>query len=141
MITVKATREGLAGGKTSTGYRIDSIVRFVALPAAAAQRQWIRLCNPANGKTCTALVLDVGPWNENDNAYVFQDLTNPKYTLNGLDGIPAIPPATAGVRPQAESGVDTFKRVTNHAGIDLGEAVWAALEMGGNTDVSWEFLG
>lgn len=29
--TVKATREGLPGGKTSTGYLIDAIVPFVAL--------------------------------------------------------------------------------------------------------------
>lgn len=134
MITVKATREGLAGGKTSSGYRIDGIVRFVALPALAALRQWVKVTNPANGKSCVALVLDVGPWNENDNRYVFQDLTNPN-AAGGIHG--AMQDA---VRPQAESGIDTFNRKTNGAGIDLGEAVWAALDMKDNTEVAWEFL-
>lgn len=117
MITVKATREGLVGGKTSSGYRVDTVVPFVALPALAALRQWVRVLNPANGKSIAALVLDVGPWNEHDNAYVF-----------------------AGARPQAETGVDTFGRKTNGAGIDLGEAVWRALDLKDNGNVAWEFL-
>lgn len=116
MINVLATREGLIGGKTATGYIVDKVVPFVALPASAALRQWVRVVNPANGKSIRALVLDVGPWNENDNAYVFR-----------------------GARPAAESGVDTRGRTTNHAGIDLGEAVWAALGMTDNGRVEWEF--
>jgi hypothetical protein len=117
MITVKATREGLHGGKTATGYVVDDVVPFVALPSTAALRQWVRVTNPANGKSVKALVLDVGPWNERDHAYVF-----------------------GGARPAAESGIDTRGRVTNKAGIDLGEAVWHALGMTGNTNVSWEFI-
>jgi hypothetical protein len=116
-MTVKATREGLAGGKTSTGYVVEDLVPFVALPAVAALRQWVRVTNPANGKSIRALVLDVGPWNEHDYAYVFD-----------------------GQRPAAESGTDTRGRTTNGAGIDLGEKVWKALGMTGNTNVSWEFL-
>jgi hypothetical protein len=61
--------------------------------------------------------MDVGPWNEHDHAYVF-----------------------AGKRPQAETGTDTMGRRTNKAGIDLGEAVWKALGLKDNTNVSWEFL-
>lgn len=117
MITVKATREGLMNGRTSTGYRVDPIVPFVALPSDAALRLWVTVRNPANGKSIKALVLDVGPWNTHDQAYVF-----------------------GGKRPQAESGRDLFGRVTNKAGIDLGEAVWHALGMTDNTDVSWEFV-
>jgi hypothetical protein len=117
MITVKATREGLPGSKTSSGYRVDPIVPFVALPSAAALRQWVLVVNPATGQSIRALVLDVGPWNENDNAYVF-----------------------GGARPAAESGTDQFGRTTNGAGIDLGEAVWAALGLTDNTSVSWEFI-
>lgn len=117
MITVKATREGLVGGKTATGYLVDAIVPFVALPAAAALRQWVIVTNPANGKSIRALVLDVGPWNINDNAYVF-----------------------GGARPAAERGLDvSHNGTTNGAGIDLGEAVWAALDLRDNTLVSWEF--
>ena len=117
MIKVKATREGLVGGKTASGYIIDKVVPFVALPSNAALRQKIRVRNPLNNKTIEALVLDIGPWNIDDNAYVF-----------------------GGERPLAESGKDKFNRVTNKAGIDLGEKVWTYLEMGDNTEVEWEFV-
>lgn len=114
---VKATREGLVGGKTSTGWKVNTIVPYVALPSTAALRQWVRVTNPANGESIKALVLDVGPWNVEDDEYVFQ-----------------------GSRPQSESGVDKFGRVTNKAGIDLGEYVWKKLGMKDNTDVDWEFI-
>ncbi len=117
MITVKATREGLPGQKTSSGYIIDAIVPFVALPSAAALRQWIVVTNPLNGKSIRALVLDVGPWNVNDNAYVF-----------------------GGSRPASERGLNvSHNGVTNGAGIDLGEVVWNALAMTDNGNVTWEF--
>lgn len=115
--TVKATREGLPGGKTSSGYLVDAVVPFVALPSAAALRLWVNVTNPANGRTIRALVLDVGPWNVNDNAYVFGD-----------------------ARPAAERGLSlSHTGHTNGAGIDLGEAVWIALGMTDNSPVIWEF--
>jgi hypothetical protein len=117
MITVKATREGLTGAVTSSGYHIDKVVPFVALPSTKALGKFIRLRNIINGKTAIAVVLDVGPWNEHDDAYVF----GPE-------------------RPQAESGFDTFHRLTNHAGIDLGEKVWNELAMLDNGEVEWEFI-
>lgn len=113
---VKATREGLIGGKTSTGYVVDAVVPFVALPSWEALRLWVKVRNPTNGIFIRALVLDVGPWNEHDNTYVF---------------------GTA--RPAAEFGKDTRGRVTNGAGIDLGEMVWHTLLMKDNTNVEWEF--
>jgi hypothetical protein len=116
-VRVKATREGLLGGKTSSGYRVETEVPFVALPSTAALRCWVIVSNPRNGKRIRALVLDVGPWNEHDHAYVF-----------------------GGQRPQAESGIDSFKRKTNGAGIDLGEQVWNALQMTDNDPVEWEFV-
>ena len=117
MIQVKATREGLDGGKMATGIRVDRTLPFVALPSDAALRLWVRVRNPANGREVKALVLDVGPWNEHDHAYVF-----------------------GGARPAAESGIDTRNRKTNGAGIDLGEYVWHALDIHDNSDVQWEFL-
>lgn len=119
MITVRATREGLVGGLTASGYTIDTVVPFIALPSTAALHRFVRLRNPLNGKTAYAIVLDVGPWNEHDDAYVL-----------GLGT----------TRPAAESGRDTRGRVTNGAGIDLGEKVWHQLGMTDNTDVEWEFL-
>ncbi len=117
MITVKATREGLVGGKTASGYVIDRVVPFVALPSAKALGRFVRLTNPATKLSTLAICLDIGPWNISDDLYV----------LHGL-------------RPQAETGVDHSGRPTNGAGIDLSERVWTALGMTGNTNVSWEFL-
>lgn len=114
---VKATREGLLGGKTASGYVIDTVVPFVALPAVKALGRFVRISNPDNNRSCFAVVLDVGPWNEQDEAYVFH-----------------------GARPSAETGMSVSGKGTNGAGIDLGERVWKLLGMAGNTDVEWEFL-
>lgn len=114
---VKATREGLIGRKTASGWRVSSSVPFVALPSNAALRQLVRVTNPINRKSIIALVLDIGPWNIDDDEYVFGDS-----------------------RPQSETGIDKSGRETNKAGIDLGEYVWKHLEMKDNTNVYWEFL-
>jgi len=114
---VKATREGLIGEKTASGYVIDRVVPFVALPSGNAIGRFVRVTNPANGKSALAVVLDVGPWNEHDDEYVL-----------------------GGQRPLAESGFDTRGRKTNGAGIDLSEAIWKRLGMVDNAEVDWEFL-
>ena len=56
-MTVKATREGMQGDKTASGYLVDTIVPFVALPSTAALRQWVTVTNPLTGKSIRALVL------------------------------------------------------------------------------------
>jgi hypothetical protein len=117
MIRVKATREGLVGRLTAIGWAINTEYPFVALPSAKALRKWVKITNPANGRMCCAQVLDVGPWNEHDDAYVF-----------------------GGARPAAESGHSVSGTGTNNAGIDLGEKVWSLLGMNGNNDVEWEFV-
>lgn len=133
MITVKATREGLVHHATSIGWRVNTIVPFVALPSRAALRLWVNLRNPANGKTCRALVLDVGPWNTDDDAYVFQPATMFTPHRIGVN--------RGGIRPQVEtSPTDKTGRHDNNAGIDLGEAVWRALGMTDNADISWDFV-
>lgn len=114
-MTVKATREGLIGKKTASGYLIDTVVYFVALPSVHALHKFVEL--RYLGRTCWAQVLDVGPWNEHDEAYVFN-----------------------GARPQAESGIDNFGRKTNGAGIDLGEAVRKQLEITeDNAEIEWRW--
>ena|ERR1700758_5726603 len=114
---VKATREGLVGNRTASGYVIDTHVPFVALPCGKALYRAVRITNPSNLRTCTALVLDVGPWNTADESYVLH-----------------------GGRPQAESGTDTYGRATNGAGIDLSEKVWNALALADNGLVDWKFI-
>jgi hypothetical protein len=117
MIKVKATREGLVGGKTSSGWVIDEEFPFVALPSVKAIGHWVRIYNPLNGKMCCAQVRDVGPFNTDDDKYVF-----------------------GGERPLSEHGISISGKGTNHAGIDLGEAVWNLLGMKDNTDVYWEMI-
>jgi hypothetical protein len=117
MITVKATREGLVGDKTASGYIIDEVVSFVALPAVKALGKFVNVRNPRNSKETIAQVLDVGPWNINDDDYVFNNQ-----------------------RPLAEKGISISGKVTNNAGIDLGERVWKDLEMTDNDTVEWDFL-
>lgn len=117
MMTVKATREGLVGARTASGWIVDTIVPFVALPAYLALGKFVWLHNPLNDFETFAIVLDVGPWNVDDEDYVFD-----------------------GKRPQAETGIDHRGRGTNGAGIDLGEKVWALLGMKDNTQVEWEFI-
>lgn len=135
MITVRATREGLIGGKTATGYIVDVHVPFVALPSTAALRQWVKVYNSKTGKSCRALVMDVGPWEERDHSYVFQPATTQRNGIPPWDKVKDLD----GIRPRAEMGSDSRGRETNGAGIDLGEAVWAALGMKDNGLVSWEF--
>lgn len=129
MIRVKATREGLVNHVTSSGYRIDNVVSFVALPSVKALHRHVRVRNPENGKECIAEVLDVGPWNIHDDAYVFQWITE-----NGMVH------GDYNVRPAAESDHSLSGKGTNGAGIDLGERVWNALGMTDNSDVEWEFV-
>jgi hypothetical protein len=119
MKQVKATREGLVGGKTSSGWIIDTVRPFVALPSVKAVKlkKKVRVRNVRNGKEIVAEVLDVGPFNTNDDAYVFGE-----------------------ARPLAENGVSISGKGTNKAGIDLGEAVWHALDMKDNGPVEWEFV-
>lgn len=115
---VKATREGLLGHHLATGVIATVHLPFVALPSTRALYRFVRVTNIATGKSTPAIVLDVGPWNEHDDGYVFD-----------------------GKRPAAETGTDSRGRSTNGAGIDLSESVWTALGMLDNTDVMWEFIG
>jgi hypothetical protein len=117
MMTVKATRQGQIGGLTASGYRVDRFVPFVALPSYRALWRMVRVRHGKDGPWIYAIVLDVGPWNEHDDGYVF-----------------------SGARPAAESGTDTRGRRTNGAGIDLGEHVWHSLGMIDNDQVQWDFI-
>jgi len=108
---VKATREGIIGGHTASGWVINTFVPYVALPSEAALRLWVLVTNPLTQKYIKAVVLDVGPHHTNDDAYVW---------------------GTS--RPQAESDPGS-----NGAGIDLGEVVWGAIGMLDNTNVYWVF--
>lgn len=122
MIRVFATREGLVGQTTASGYVIQPMSWFAALPSRKALgwviRIWRQITPDRMTNYLTVPVLDVGPWETHDDAYV-------------LD-----PHGTT--RPLAEHGVDGTGRKTNGAGIDLGEGPWKALGMTDNGYVYWE---
>lgn len=126
MITVKATREGLIGKPTATStFRIDKKTPFVALPSTRALFRFVHIHAFETDKRCLAIVLDVGPWNIDDDDYIFM-----------------------GSRPLSETRIKTDgkERIvgdTNNSGIDLGEAVWTQLGLPvneGSCQVEWEFV-
>ncbi|MBV9171291.1 MAG: hypothetical protein JOZ81_14535 [Chloroflexi bacterium] len=59
-----ATREGLVGRTTAAGHVIGQNDHFVALPSRSAIGKSVVITY--NGKSLTAPVLDVGPWNRED---------------------------------------------------------------------------
>jgi hypothetical protein len=75
----------------------------------------VRVINIANSKSVVCKVRDIGPWNTDDSYW------------------------QTGSRPEAESGVDSRGRITNHAGIDLTPAAAAAIGIDGKGLVDWEF--
>ena len=90
----------------------------VALPYRfPGTRPQVKVTNRANAKSVTCNIVDIGPWNIDDNYWAFP---------NG--------------RPQAETGRDEKGRVTNLAGIDLTPGAAKAIDLGGLGKVDWEFL-
>lgn len=74
----------------------------------------------------SAIVWDVGPWNEDDN---YTDTPVPRRMFTGLPD--CLPEAQAAFEDGYNGGRDQFGRtVTNPAGIDLGPGVAADLHLG-----------
>jgi hypothetical protein len=111
---VYATREGDIGKRTSTGLRIEPEHLFVALPHPRALGKDVEV--RYRNRAIIVPVLDVGPWNV-DDAYW-----------------------ETGARPAAERGRGVYRAPSNRAGIDLSDAVFAALGLRDNDDVEWRFV-
>jgi len=139
--TIFATREGLVGGTTANGHVIVPHDHFVALPSRRA------LCSNGgyefqvtlsySGRTVTAPVLDVGPWNTKD------DYWNPSSIREMWQDLPqGTPEAQAAYQNGYNGGQDQFGRtVTNPAGIDLADGTfWDNLGMTNNDWVSVNYL-
>jgi hypothetical protein len=73
----------------------------------------IQVINPANNKSVVLAVMDSGPWNVNDSAYVM---------------------GTA--RPEAESGISVSGKGTNKAGLDISPTAYNIL---GGDHLNWKF--
>jgi hypothetical protein len=111
---VFATREGLNGHRLACGDIIQPGALFVALPHRSALRRRVEL--RYRDRVAVVPVLDVGPWNV-DDAY---------WEVSG--------------RPAAERGRGAFRTPVNPAGIDLSDAVYAALGLRDNDFLEWRFV-
>jgi hypothetical protein len=111
---VFATREGLTGRRLACGEIIKPGALFVALPHPAALHKNVELRYA--GRTMVVPVLDVGPWNVDDDYW------------------------TTGRRPAAERNHGTYRTPTNRSGIDLSDATFAALGLRDNATLEWRFV-
>lgn len=124
-VTVRlwATREGLVGKPTASGHVIQANDHFVALPSRSAINKSVVVSY--HGKSVTAPVLDIGPWNRNDAWWEtgsargqFADL--PRW----------VPEVWAAYENGYNGGRDgTGRYVTFPAMIDLADGVYADLGM------------
>jgi hypothetical protein len=116
-----ATREGLVGRTTAAGHLITQNDHFVALPSRSALGKSVVLTY--NGKSATAPVLDIGPWNRDDAWWEsgsargrFPDL--PRW----------VPEVWAAYENSYNQGRDANNRfVTFPSMIDLSDGVYADL--------------
>ena len=111
---VLATREGDIGLMTSSRTVIRADSMFVALPHPRALGRSVEV--RYRDRAVVVPVLDVGPWNV-DDAYWERD-----------------------ARPASERGRGAYRTPVNTAGIDLSDAVFAALGLPDNDVVDWRFV-
>jgi hypothetical protein len=111
---VLATREGMIGAVTSSRTIIRADSMFVALPDRSALGRIVEV--RYRERSIVVPVLDVGPWNV-DDAYWERD-----------------------ARPASERGRGYYRTPVNRAGIDLADAVFAALGLPDNDVVEWRFV-
>lgn len=111
---VLATREGMIGGITSSQTIIRPESMFVALPHRRALGRMVEV--RYRDRAVVVPVLDVGPWNIDDAYWEHDD------------------------RPASERGRGAYRTPVNTAGIDLSDAVFAALGLRDNDVVDWRFV-
>lgn len=139
-LRVFATRIGLVGERTANGHVIVERDRFVALPSrrALSSRDGYEFTVTLTyrGRTVTAPVWDVGPWN------IADDYWNPPEIRERFADLPqGMPQAQAAFETGHNGGRDQFGRtVRNPAGIDLADGTfWDDLGMVDNDWVEVRF--
>lgn len=123
--TVLCTHEEAQG--LSTGDWLGDKFPGVALPSVNAKGLWIEIV--FNGKWTPARVMDVGPWCEDDDEYVFYN-ERPR-AERFKDQLVAInKEGRMQDRPSNGSGIDLFPQTAKALGIKLGE----------NVTLKWKFI-
>jgi hypothetical protein len=140
-VRVWATREGLVGGRTANGHRIVERDKFVALPSrkglATLNGREYQVKLAYKGKTATAPVWDVGPWNSKD------DYWNPSADREMFKDLPRfVPQAWAAFNDGHNGGRDMNGRwITFPASIDIADGTfWDELGMSNSDWVDVTFL-
>ena len=130
---VYATREGLVGGTTSSGHTITANDHFVALPSTKALNKTVKITY--KGKSAIAPVLDIGPWNNDD------DYWNPS-DARVYKGIPRGKSQAQAAYENGNNGgkSGTGLTVTAPGGIDIGDGTYADLGLGNADWVDVTFL-
>jgi hypothetical protein len=129
--SVYGTREGLVGARTANGHIIQERDHFVSLPSwtalnDAGQSDYMVKITAPNGRTATAPVMDVGPWNFKDNYW-----HNPR---NEFKDLPVgVPQAEKAYLEKHNGGLnENGGRVGNPSGIDIGDGTyWDDLDLDG----------
>jgi hypothetical protein len=124
-VTVRlwATREGLIGKTTAVGHVVTAGDHFVALPSRKALNHSVIVSY--RGKSVTAPVLDLGPWNRDD---AWWEVSAARGQFADLPRF--VPEAWAAYDTGYNGGRDgTGRFVTFPAMIDLGDGVYADLGM------------
>lgn len=130
---VYATREGLVGGRTSSGHIITPNDHFVALPSTKALNKSVKITY--KGRSATAPVLDIGPWNNDDDYWNPSDVR----TYKGIPrGVPQAKAAYDSGNNGGKSGMGLH--VTAPNGIDIGDGTYADLGLGNSDYVDVTFL-
>ncbi len=124
---VMGSREGLVGSTTASGHIITANDHFVALPSSTALGKSVKIAY--KGKSVTAPVLDVGPFNTKD------DYWNPP-TARYFQGLPqGVPQAQAANQNGNNGGKSGLGISTNlPLGIDIADGTFADLGM---REVDW----
>jgi len=121
MTNIVCTMFGGSADPNTSAYDENHVISDAELGCALpyrfpGARPKVKITNRANDKVVVCDIVDVGPWNINDNYW-----TLPKG------------------RPQAETGWDMKGRKTNLAGIDITPAANKAIALNGFGRVDWEF--
>ncbi len=139
--TLRATRQGMVGGRTANGHIITPRDRFVSLPSWSAlstrngNEYQVRITY--RGRSEIATVKDVGPWNSRDNYWD----TQIERHFNLPQGWPQ---DHAAYYQGHNGGVAAKGYVRFPTAIDVGDGVWWDLGIAGDqgeVEVTFLWLG
>jgi hypothetical protein len=118
---VRATRQGMIGGRTANGHRITSHDHFVSLPSwrslssKGGREYLVRITY--KGRSSVAPVYDVGPWNVHDN---YWDVQRERFG----DLARGWPEDHAAYFDKYNGGRAEKGRVSFPTAIDVGDGAW-----------------